>query len=169
MEHLQYPIGKFSIKESYSMEEIQSFFYSIENIPSEIKNYVQNFSEIDLNTPYRPGGWTAKEVIHHLSDSHINSYCRIKLALTEENPYIKPYNELAWSKLIDYQSDINLSLELLDVLHRKWIILLKSLTDTDLQRTFYNPESGITYTILQSIAFYSWHGEHHFGHLKLVK
>lgn len=167
-EQLQYPVGKFTPKESYSPEEIQAFIISIESVPSKIEAVFQNFSSAQLETPYRPGGWTARQVLHHIPDSHMNAYIRFKWTLTEETPTIKAYNEKAWAETYEIKEDPALSVALLKALHAKWGTLLRALKPEDLKKSFVHPESGKHITLERLIAMYAWHGEHHLGHLKLI-
>lgn len=167
-ERLQYPIGKFAPQETYTVEEIASLINSIEKIPAKIEEVQKRLSPAQLETAYRTGGWTARQVIHHLSDSHMNAYIRIKWALTENTPTIKAYNEKAWAETTEIKSDPALSVALLKALHAKWVILLRSLSKEDLQKSFVHPDSGKHIRLDRSIALYAWHGEHHLGHLKIV-
>lgn len=165
---LQYPIGKFSPKDTYSTEEIQSLIQVIESAPERIEAVFQQLTSKQLDTPYRSGGWTARQVLHHLPDSHLNAYIRFKWTLTEDSPTIKAYNEKAWAETYETKTDPSLSVALLKALHAKWVVLLRSLTAEDLQKTFTHPETGKKITLERLIAMYAWHGEHHLGHLKLI-
>lgn len=167
-ERLQYPIGKFSPKENYSPEEIASFITTIENVPGKIEGVFKKLNAQQLDTPYRPGGWTARQVIHHVADSHMNAYIRFKWSLTEDTPLIKAYNEKDWAETYETKLDPALSVELLKSLHAKWITLLRSLSEKDLQKSFVHPETGKNVRLDRLIALYAWHGEHHLGHLKIV-
>ena len=133
-------------------------------MPERVRAALAGLSETQLDTPYRPGGWTVRQVAHHLPDSHLNSYTRFKLALTEEGPTIRPYDEAGWAAL-DSNAPIEVSLALLDALHKRWTVLLNSLSESDWQRTFTHPASKQTLTLEQSLANYAWHGEHHLGHI----
>ena len=140
--------------------------YVIEGKYSEI---VHGMSESELESAYRQGGWTIRQIIHHLADSHLNSYCRYKLALTETSPVIKPYNEAAWAELIDGRtSPIDVSLTLLTALHTRWVSLLKSMNDEDFQRTFVHPEMGPR-TLDATTGLYAWHGRHHMAHIRMAR
>jgi hypothetical protein len=167
-ERLQYPIGKFSPKENYTPEEITSLINSIENLPGKVEAVYKNFSPKQLDTPYRPGGWTARQVIHHMADSHMNAYIRFKWSLTEDTPLIKAYNEKDWAETYETKQDPALSVALLKALHAKWITLLRSLSKDDLQKSFVHPETGKNVRLDRLVALYAWHGEHHLGHLKIV-
>lgn len=167
-EKLQYPIGKFSPKESYTREEISVLINSIESVPSKIEEAYKKLSAQQLDSPYRPGGWTARQVLHHIPDSHMNAYIRFKWTLTEDTPTIKAYNEKLWAETYEVKQDPALSVALLKTLHSKWVILLRSLTNEDLQKSFVHPETGKNVRLDRLIAMYAWHGEHHLGHLKLA-
>ena len=133
-------------------------------MPGELHAAVITLSDEHLNTPYRPGGWTLRQTIHHLADSHMNAYIRMKLALTEENPTIKPYNEKLWAELPDVSGDVEVSLQLLESLHQRWVLLLDNLTPEQWQRTFNHPESGITPLNLAA-HLYAWHGKLRLTHI----
>jgi hypothetical protein len=167
-EKLRYPIGKFEAKESYSTEELKACINRIETLPSRIEALVQRLSSKQLDTTYRDGGWTARQVIHHISDSHSNAYIRFKWTLTEETPLIKAYNEKAWAETPETKSDPGISINLLKALHAKWIILLKQIPPQDLQKQFIHPETNKHVRLERLIALYAWHGDHHLGHLEIV-
>lgn len=169
MHQLQFPIGHFTVPVSINGEEIEQYIADIATFPILLREVAEQLDEIKLDTAYRPKGWTARQVIHHCADSHMNSFIRFKLALTEENPSIKPYFEDRWAGLKDAKnSPIEASLKLLEGLHERWVVLMKSLTPETLKRTFYHPENEKSITLDQTIAFYAWHGRHHLGHVKLV-
>lgn len=167
-EQLRYPIGKFSPKESYTNEEIRELIQRIESVPSKIEDTFKQFSPAQLETPYRPGGWTGRQVIHHIADSHMNAYIRFKWSLTENTPTIKAYDEKAWAETYEVKQDPALSIVLIKALHAKWVTLLLSLTNEDLQKSFMHPETGKLVRLDRLIALYAWHGEHHLGHLKSI-
>jgi uncharacterized damage-inducible protein DinB len=129
---------------------------------------IEGLSEQQLETPYRDGGWTVRQVVHHVADSHVNSYVRFKLAMTEEEPTIKPYMEDRWAELADSKSPVEVSLSLLDSLHKRWNLLLRSFQSSDWQRTFRHPEMGLL-TLDQTLALYSWHGRHHVAHITTLR
>ncbi|MDM5337301.1 bacillithiol transferase BstA [Fictibacillus enclensis] len=164
MMDLRYPIGLFNMNQEITSKEINQWTSDIESAPQELKKAVKNLNDLQLDTPYRPGGWTVRQVVHHLADSHLNSYIRFKLALTEENPVIKPYEEALWAELPDSRLPIDISLPLLENLHARWAVLLKSLSPHDLTKTFTHPDSGVV-TLAQNIGLYSWHGRHHIYHV----
>lgn len=170
IEELRYPIGKFTVKRPIAPADLTTFIADIANLPSQLNKAVEGLTEVQLDTPYRPGGWTIRQVVHHLADSHINSYLRFKLALTENKPTIKPYQEDAWAKLIDAkEAPVDLSLRLLESLHGRWVILLKSLSEADLQETFIHPEHGKEVPLDINVAIYSWHSRHHLAHITKLK
>ena len=134
-----------------------------------MRGAVAGLTNVQLDTPYRDGGWTVRQVVHHVPDSHMNSYIRFKLALTEHEPTIKPYDEQIWANLLDARTaPVDPSLELLEGLHQRWAILLRSLTEDDVQRKFFHPELG-TVTVDQYIALYAWHGKHHVAHITSIR
>jgi hypothetical protein len=168
VEKLRYPIGKFVPQESYTSQEIASLVDRIEALPSKIEAAHQRLTSAQLDTPYRVEGWTARQVLHHLSDSHLNAYVRLKWTLTEETPVIKAYNEKAWAETPETKLDPAFSVALLKSLHTKWVALLRSLKPADLQKSFQHPETQKQVRIDRMIALYAWHGEHHLAHLQLI-
>jgi hypothetical protein len=167
-EQLRYPIGKFSPQDSYTPKEITDLIGSIESVPERIESIVKKLSPAQLNMRYRDGGWTARQVVHHISDSHMNAYIRFKWTLTESTPTIKAYDEKAWAETPETQSDPMISLTLLKALHIKWVSLLKSLTQEDLKKEFFHPDTRKHVRLDRLIGLYAWHGDHHLGHLKII-
>ena len=166
---LQYPIGKFSFKEDVTSESRKNFIKEIESLPPKLREAVNNLNDEQLNTPYRHDGWTVRQVVHHIPDSHLNAFVRIKLALTENEPTIKTYEEKDWAKLHDYyQTPIEVSLSLLEALHKRWVVLLNSLKENDFQRKFKHPEWGLI-SIDFAVAQYAWHGNHHVAHITSLR
>jgi hypothetical protein len=165
---LRYPIGKFTAKDSYSTEELQHCIERIENLPREIEKVINSMTVKQLDTPYREGGWTARQVVHHMADSHMNAYIRLKWSITESTPTIKAYNEKAWAETPETKLDPVISIELLKALHVKWSALLRRLSPADFQKEFMHPETRKYNRLDRITAMYAWHGEHHFGHLKIV-
>jgi uncharacterized damage-inducible protein DinB len=167
---LQYPIGKFSFKDDMTTEKRANCIIEIESTPAKLREAVKGLTDEQLDTPYRPEGWRVRQVVHHIADSHINAYVRMKLALTENEPTIGTYKEKDWAKLNDvFQTPVEVSLSLLESLHKRWVVLLKSLTEVDCKRKFIHPESGIK-TVDWLIALYAWHGKHHTAHItSLIK
>jgi uncharacterized damage-inducible protein DinB len=160
----RYPIGKFSYSGAVSVAEKKQFLDEIEQTPVRLRDAVRGLSDAQLDTPYRDGGWTVRQVVHHVPDSHMNAYIRFKLALTEDDPAIKPYMEDRWAQLPDSRQPIENSLAMLDSLHRRWVTVLHNLTDTDWKRTFRHPELG-PMTLEKTLALYAWHGRHHVAHV----
>ena len=164
---LKFPIGKYLPNKSPDSDLIAKWISEIEEFPAKVQDLTQDVSIEKLNWRYRPGGWTVKEVVHHCSDSHMNSLIRFKLALTEEKPIIRPYYEDRWAELIDSQDDdISYTLKLLSGLHQKWVILLRSLTDEQLMLEFIHPEHGEKFNLAETIGNYAWHCNHHLAHIK---
>ena len=170
MDQLRYPIGKFAAREeSYTAEEIKSFIDRIEALPEKIVNAVTGLSNDQLDTPYRDGGWTVRQVLHHLPDSHLNAYIRFKWMLTEETPTIKAYNEKLWAETAETKADPALSITLLKALHAKWVSLLRTLTKDDLQKQFLHPETKKYVRMDNLMGTYAWHGEHHLTQITSLK
>jgi uncharacterized damage-inducible protein DinB len=166
---LQYPIGKFQWNGSITDEQRRTLIDAIEQTPAALRAAVHGMSPDQLDTPYRPGGWTVRQVVHHLPDSHLNSYVRFKLALTETDPVIKPYDEALWAELPDSRSTpVEVSLTLLESLHQRWVVLLRSLSAQDGARSFRHPERGAM-SLDQTIALYAWHGRHHAAHITTLR
>lgn len=167
MEKLKYPIGTFQKPISITATDLKIWISIIENFPNKIKLLTEKLSIEQLNWVYRPNGWTIKQVVHHCADSHMNSLIRFKLALTEENPTIKPYNEANWANLFDSVSDdISASILIIEGIHKRWILLLSSFDESHFKRTFYHSENKITYKLDEAIALYAWHCNHHFAHIE---
>jgi hypothetical protein len=166
---LRYPIGEFKFEAPLTDEGRQACLAKIEETPARMRAAVAGLNEDQLNTPYRPGGWTVRQVVHHVPESHLNSYVRFKLAITEDEPTIKPYFEDRWAELDDARkAPIALSLDLLEALHGRWIWFLRSLKQDDFQRTFRHPELGIV-SVDKNIALYAWHGQHHVAHITSLR
>ncbi|MCC6725742.1 MAG: putative metal-dependent hydrolase [Saprospiraceae bacterium] len=168
MEHLKYPIGKFAMPESVTPEMRAAWIEKIAALPQQLEAALAGISEAQLDTPYRPDGWTIRQVVHHLADSHINAYCRLHLSLTEDAPTIKPYSEGLWAQLADSQLPVESSLQILRGVHHRWVHLLRSMKEEDFARTYIHPAYGKVYSMDTMTGLYAWHGEHHIGHVKLV-
>jgi hypothetical protein len=161
----RYPIGKFQYEESLSDVQRSKLIGEIEKMPAEFRAAVRGLSAKQLDTHYREGGWTVRQLVHHVPDSHMNAYIRFKLALTEDEPTIKPYEQARWAELADTQSTpIEISLVLLENLHTRWVLLLRSLDEQDWKRTLKHPELGRV-TLPKTLAMYAWHGRHHTAHI----
>jgi len=165
----QYPIGKFVPKENYSREELDQLIEKIDLLPYQVEAAVEGFDDAQLDTPYREGGWTVRQLIHHLSDSHLNAYVRVKWALTEETPTIKAYNQKSWAETPDTRLGVEYPLGMLKSLHKKWVSLLKQLLPDQLKKEYIHPDTGKHTRLDQMTANYAWHGEHHLAHIKVLK
>jgi hypothetical protein len=161
---MKYPIGKFRFDGEITISVTNDWINEIEDLPRLLRDAVKDLDNKQLDTPYRSGGWTVRQVIHHLTDSHLNAYVRFKLALTEETPLIKPYDEVKWAELPDYKLPIDISLSLLEALHIRWVNLLRSLSPADIEKTFMHPDSGEV-SVGKNIGNYAWHGRHHLAHI----
>jgi uncharacterized damage-inducible protein DinB len=167
---LRYPIGPFTYRGAATAEERQQRIAQIERTPAELRAAVRGLSPEQLDTPYRPGGWTVRQVAHHVPDSHLNAFIRFKLALTESNPTIRPYDEARWAELADVPgTPIEVSLRLLDALHERWGVLLRSLEPAHFERTLFHPERNATMTLDELLALYAWHGPHHVAHVTRLR
>jgi hypothetical protein len=166
----QYPVGRFQAPKSLSPADRVHLIDSIASAPDRMREAATGLSPLELDTPYREGGWTARQVIHHVPESHMNAYIRFKLALTEDKPVVKPYDEAAWAKLNDIgQTPVELSLALMDSLHQRWVILMRGMSDAEWQRQFIQPEFGVSRTLELTLAVYAWHGDHHVAHVQSVR
>lgn len=166
---LRYPIGKFDQSKEIAPEMRAMFTKTIEYLPAILRESVQSFSNEQIDTPYRPGGWTVRQVVHHIADSHLNSFCRFKLALSEDTPTIKPYNEADWAEMTDsINAPVELSLSIIDGVHARWAMLLKSMSDADFARKINHLERG-TMTLDNLLALYDWHSRHHTAHITKLR
>ena len=167
LETLRYPIGKEKIPEKITSVEIQKWITDISELPEKLKNAVGKLTKDQLDTPYRPEGWTLKQLIHHIGDSHMSALLRFKWALTEDEPTIKAYDEKAFAELYDSKlSPVVISLDLISALHGKWVILLENMSNTEFEKTYVHPETGYRSTLKESLGHYSWHSRHHYAHLE---
>jgi DinB family protein len=166
----RYPVGKFRYDGSADQERRSGWIGEIERAPSELRAAVAGLSPDQLDTPYRDHGWTLRQVVHHVPDSHFNAYTRFKLALTEHEPTIKPYQEARWAELVDGRSGpIEPSLTLLESLHHRWVLLLRQLSPTDFSRRYLHPEHGRAFELNETLALYAWHGRHHVAHITSLR
>lgn len=164
-EDLRYPVGKYTPPAEISAAQREEWVGQIEALPARLRAAIQGLGDAQLDTPYRPGGWTVRQVVHHVPDSHMNAFIRMKLALTEDTPQIKTYEEAEWARLADAtRTPIETSLRLVTALHERWVILLRSLTDGQWSRAFRHPEWG-EIRLDQTLGLYAWHSRHHVGHI----
>lgn len=166
----RYPIGKFEHEGPITAEKRTEWIEDIRALPERLAAAVEGLTEEQLDTPYREGGWTVRQVVHHVGDSHMNCLTRFKLALTEDNPTIKPYEEQLWAELADSRSyPIAPSLALIKALHGRWTALLESMSEEDFARTFYHPANRATSSLAQALGMYSWHARHHTAHITSLR
>ena len=167
-EDLRYPIGDFDQNIEVTPEKRAEFIKTIKDLPAKITTAIEGLTDAQLDTEYRPEGWTVRQTVHHVADSHINSLCRFKLALTEENPTIRPYFEDRWAQLADSKLPIEVSLKIIEGIHERWTVLLESLTDADFKKTLVHPDSG-AWTVEKFLALYAWHSRHHTAHITKLR
>ena len=168
-EQLKYPIGKFKLKHDQE-HDYSGLIDRIASLPDKVRLAIENLDDLQLDTPYRQDGWTLRQVIHHLPDSHMNAYIRFKQAITEDNPTIKPYYEERWAESDEAKhAPVEVSLDLLDSLHRRWVLFLRSLNPHDFTRTYYHPTQDKNYVLSEVLNMYVWHGEHHLAHITETK
>ncbi|MEO6209728.1 MAG: YfiT family bacillithiol transferase [Gemmatimonadaceae bacterium] len=166
LDALRYPIGRFIVPEKISAEETQKHIEEIAAAPAALRAAVKGLSEARLDQPYRPGGWTIRQVVHHVPDSHLNAYIRMKLALTEDEPVITPYMEDRWAELPDSRTvAVETSLRLFESVQERWVAIMRSMTDAQWQRAYTHPELG-RYPLDRQAALYAWHGKHHVAHIE---
>jgi hypothetical protein len=166
LERAKYPIGPFTWPTSpLDAAARRTAIDTLERVPALYRSLVESLPDAALDTPYRQGGWTIRQVVHHVPESHMNMYIRMKLALTEDTPTIRPYFEDRWALLGDAVAPVGMSLDLLDALHRRWVTLLRTLTAADFRRTFVHPDLG-TIALDQGVAMYVWHSDHHAAHIR---
>jgi hypothetical protein len=169
LEQLQYPIGRCQYPDQYTPELLSQMMLEIETFPKRLELAVQQLDEYQLQTPYREGGWTVNQVIHHCADSHMNCVLRIKFALTEEKPTIKPYNEALWSQCEDYTLPYNNSITLLFCIHEKIMKLIRNLTPVQMERSYIHTQYNREFSVKDVICLYAWHGNHHLAHITSLK
>ncbi|MCW3122086.1 MAG: Metal-dependent hydrolase [Flavipsychrobacter sp.] len=170
LEQLQYPIGRYEPPVAMTPELAKEWIAVLGALPSWMDICIENMDEEQLRAPYREGGWNTQQVVHHLADSHMNAYVRLKLALTEDNPIVKPYNEQAWATLPDTEIvPVNISVTMLHAMHRRMVALLQTLSNTDWERTYFHPEHKRKFPIWEMIAMYAWHSRHHTEHIRRLR
>lgn len=162
---LQYPIGKFTPPDTYTDEAMRGWINDIRELPGKVRAAVTGLTDHQLDTPYRPGGWTIRQMVHHIADSHMNSIIRFKWALTEDSPTIKAYHEDRWAMLPDYKLPLEPSLKMLEGIHIRLVALFESFTDEQWNRHFVHPETGKDVPLKRNLALYAWHSRHHLGHI----
>lgn len=166
----RYPIGKFKMPETVSADDRKSMIAIIRDMPAALKMAVSGLSDSQLKVPYREGGWSSAQVVNHVADSHMNAFIRFKLALTEDNPTIKPYKEALWAEMPDgLNTDLTASFRIIEGVHQRFVMLMEHMSETDWQRTFFHPESNRTMVLDKVLALYAWHSEHHLGHITQLR
>ncbi len=169
IEKLKYPIGRYQLDDVIDKDSINNWIKEIELLPEKLIAAVRGLNTDQLQTPYRPEGWTVQQLVHHIADSHMNAYIRFKLALTENKPIVKPYDQKLWAELPDTKSvDVKVSLDLIKSLHKRWTTLLNQLTEEELEKEYLHPESGMK-NLKETICNYAWHGNHHLAHITSLK
>jgi hypothetical protein len=165
---LRYPIGSFKASSVSVPADRPSIIQAIADAPAQLRAAVAALTDAQLDTPYRPGGWTVRQVAHHLPDSHANAYIRLKMALTEDEPTIKPYDEARWAELPDSRAPIDSSLAMLEAVHDRWVRVLRAMAPAEWARRFRHPERGVM-SIEEQLALYGWHGRHHVAHITRLR
>lgn len=165
----RYPVGKFSPPEgAVPAEQRAQLLNQVAEAPAKLRSAIEGLTETQLDTPYRAGGWTSRQVVHHVADSHMNGFIRFKLGLSEDNPTIKPYPEHLWADLADQKLPTDVSLPIVDNVHERWVAVLRSMKETDWERTFNHPEMGVQ-RLDRALALYAWHGRHHVAHITSLR
>ena len=167
-EDLRFPIGKFDSSREVTPELRKEFIQTIADLPEKIIKAIKDLNDEQLDTEYRPEGWTVRQTVHHVADSHLNSYCRFKLALTEENPTIRPYFEDRWAELADSELPVDVSLKIIEGIHERWIAMLDSMSEADFKRELIHPETG-EWTLEKFLGLYDWHSKHHTAHITKLR
>ncbi|KIA83517.1 hydrolase [Kaistella solincola] len=170
IEQKKYPIGRFPKPSEISDQQIDGYIKTLKDFPNKLKNVVESWTDEQLDTQYREGGWKVRQLVNHLADSSMNSYMRFKLALTEENPTIKPYDEQQWAELQDsFSIEIKPAIQTLKGVHKRWVYELKSLTNKEFESTFFHPGQNKSISLRENLAFCAWHCDHHFAHIDQLK
>lgn len=166
----RYPVGRFKYDGDSSRAAIEASIAMIASLPRKLRDSIAGLNDAQMNTPYREGGWTPRQVVHHVADSHMNAYVRCKLALTEDAPKVKPYDEALWANLPDVSKvPVDVSLGLIDALHERWVALLSAMPDADFERGYIHPEHNRTVPLREVAALYAWHGQHHTAHITALR
>lgn len=160
----RYPVGKFQVPETFTPEDRNNAISTLGELPTEMRNAFEGLSNSQINTPYREGGWTLRQVVHHVADSHMNAFIRLRLALTEDWPVIKPYKQDAWAVLHDVSAPVEWSLQIIESVHARWVMLLQSMDEGQWQRGFVHPENG-RIGLEHAVMLYAWHSRHHLAHI----
>jgi len=169
LELLRYPTGRYESK-PFSEQQKEAWLNDIKFLPQLLENAIENLDETQLQTPYRDGGWTVQQVVHHVADSHMNAFCRFRLGLTEDNPTIRPYNEADWALLSDVQRvPVNVSITLLYSLHTRWYAMLGDMRSKEWERKIFHPEASKEMTLWYLLGMYAWHGRHHVAHITSLR
>lgn len=170
MTDARYPIGRFVLEGAITAPRREAWIGEVAEAPGQLRQAVRGLKDPEFDTPYREGGWTIRQVVHHLPDSHLNAYVRFKLALTEDNPTIRPYEEARWAELADTGgTPLGVSLTLLEALHRRWVVLLGAMTEAEWSRTFFHPEHQKSFALDGILAMYAWHGRHHVAQISALR
>lgn len=170
MSDLRYPVGPFERRDTLTADERRAMIDTIAAAPARMREAVAGLDDAQLDTPYRDGGWTVRQVVHHVPDSHLNAYTRLKLALTEDDPLIRPYDEALWANLADSRdTPVEVSLTLLESLHARWVTLLRSMQESDFRRTLRHPDHSGILTLDWLVAMYAWHSRHHVAHITSLR
>jgi len=168
LEALQYPIGRHKGPAWFDRRELETGIASISELPGKVRATVTGLSESDLEKRYRPGGWSVRQLVYHLADSHTHIYIRFKWTLTEAEPLIKAYDEARWAELPDAKGPVGIALDGIESMHARWIALMRTMSDADFQKGFIHPETGGRMTLFDRVSAYAWHGTHHLAHIKLA-
>ncbi len=170
LEQLKYPTGKLSYEQHYSDTIRENLITRIERLPADLRAVTISLQAVELSYRYRPDAWNIRQIIHHVSDSHINAYIRLKLTLTEDNPTIKPYNENKWAVTTDaLQDNLELSLSITENIHKKLVLLLRNMKEADFERTYFHPEMKRNVPLTHLLSMYAWHGHHHLAQIKVAR
>ena len=169
LEQLKYPLGQFEAPLTIDGPTREKWIEAIESLPQRLTVQVESLTDEQLDTPYRPAGWTVRQLVHHIADSHMNAFMRFRLALTEDRPTIKPYNEKKWANLSDASLPVHISLNILEGLHQRWTFFLKRLTSEELSKSFYHPETQASFTLDETIGTYAHHGDNHLAQIVNLK